>query len=42
MMISNPLPLHPGKVLYDVYMAEMGLSQVSLAEALWVFTCKNQ
>lgn len=31
MMISNPLPLHPGKVLSDVYMAEMGLSQAGLA-----------
>ena len=32
MMISNSLPLHPGKVLSDVYMAEMGLSQASLAK----------
>ena len=31
-MISNPLPLHPGKVLSDVYMAEMGLSQACLAK----------
>lgn len=31
-MISNPLPLHPGKVLSDVYMTEMGLSQATLAK----------
>ncbi|MYH69207.1 MAG: HigA family addiction module antidote protein [Gammaproteobacteria bacterium] len=31
-MISNPLPLHPGKVLSEVYMAEMGLSQATLAK----------
>ncbi len=30
-MIDNPLPLHPGKVLAEVYMAEMGLNQTSLA-----------
>ena len=30
-MISNPLTLHPGKVLSAVYMAEMGLSQAGLA-----------
>ena len=29
-MISNPL--HPGKVLSDVYMTEMGLSQATLAK----------
>lgn len=25
--IENPLPLHPGKVLAEVYIAEMGLNQ---------------
>ena len=30
-MIDNPLPLHPGKVLAEVYMAEMGLNQTDLA-----------
>ena len=31
-MIDNPLPLHRGKVLSEIYMAEMGLSQTSLAK----------
>ena len=31
-MINNPLPLHPGKVLAEVYMAEMGLNQTDLAK----------
>ena len=30
-MISNPMPLHPGKVLESVYMAEMKLNQSALA-----------
>ncbi len=30
-MISNPLPLHPGKVLESVYMTEMNLNQSELA-----------
>lgn len=30
-MISNPMPMHPGQVLAEVYMAEMGLNQTSLA-----------
>lgn len=30
-MISNPKPLHPGQVLAEVYMAEMGLNQTELA-----------
>ncbi len=30
-MIENPLPLHPGKVLAEVYMSEMRLNQTSLA-----------
>lgn len=31
-MVSNPAPLHPGKVLAEVYMAEMGLNQSDLAQ----------
>lgn len=31
-MISNPAPLHPGKVLAEVYMAELGLNQTALAK----------
>ena len=30
-MIENTLPMHPGKVLAEIYMAEMGLNQTSLA-----------
>lgn len=30
-MIANPKPMHPGKVLAEVYMAEMGLNQSDLA-----------
>lgn len=30
-MIKNPKPLHPGRVLSEVYMAEMGLNQSQLA-----------
>lgn len=30
-MIKNPRPLHPGVVLSEVYMAEMGLNQTKLA-----------
>ncbi len=30
-MIENPRPLHPGKVLAEIYMTEMGLSQTDLA-----------
>ena len=30
-MISNPAPMHPGKVLAEVYMLEMGLNQSALA-----------
>lgn len=30
-MISNPNPLHPGKVLAEVYMSQMGLNQTALA-----------
>jgi addiction module HigA family antidote len=31
-MIENPLPLHPGKVLAEIYMAEMELNQTDLAK----------
>ena len=31
-MIRNPKPLHPGQVLSEVYMNEMGLNQSQLAE----------
>ncbi|MBL7663841.1 MAG: HigA family addiction module antidote protein [Bacteriovoracaceae bacterium] len=31
-MINNPLPMHPGKVLAELYMEEMGLSQTALAK----------
>jgi len=31
-MINNPLPLHPGKVLAEVYMTQMGLNQTALAK----------
>ncbi len=31
-MIKNPKPMHPGKVLSEVYMREMGLKQSQLAE----------
>jgi addiction module HigA family antidote len=30
-MINNPMPLHPGKVLESIYMAEMSLNQSELA-----------
>ena len=33
-MVSNPKPMHPGKVLEGYYMAEMGLSQSELARRL--------
>jgi addiction module HigA family antidote len=31
-MIKNPKPMHPGKVLSEVYMREMGLKQSQLAK----------
>ena len=31
-MIKNPKPMHPGKVLSEVYMTEMGLNQTALAK----------
>ena len=30
-MIKNPTPLHPGKVLEEIYMKEMDLNQSQLA-----------
>ena len=30
-MIANSLPMHPGQVLSEVYMSEMGLNQTALA-----------
>lgn len=30
-MIKNPLPMHPGKVLSEVYMSQLDLSQTALA-----------
>jgi antitoxin HigA-1 len=31
-MIKNPKPMHPGVVLNEIYMREMGLNQSQLAE----------
>ncbi len=31
-MINNPLPLHPGKVLSEVYMSQLDLNQTALAK----------
>ncbi len=31
-MITNPQPLHPGRVLSEVYMTEMDLNQTDLAK----------
>ena len=33
-MIKNPKPLHPGTVLSEVYMKEMGINQTQLAELI--------
>ena len=30
-MIENPLPMHPGKALSEIYMKEMNFNQSSLA-----------
>lgn len=30
-MIDNPAPMHPGKVLKEVYMSQLDLNQTSLA-----------
>ena len=32
-MIKNPKPMHPGRVLSEIYMAEMQLNQSDLARA---------
>lgn len=34
MTITNPNPMHPGKVLSEVYMSEMGLNPAQLASKL--------
>lgn len=31
-MIKNPKPMHPGTVLDEIYMKEIGLNQTQLAE----------
>jgi len=31
-MITSPAPMHPGKVLSEIYMTEMSLSQTALAK----------
>ena len=31
-MIKNPKPMHPGQVLSEIYMKEMGLNQSQLVE----------
>ena len=31
-MVDNPLPLHPGRVLAEIYMKEMELNQTHLAK----------
>lgn len=34
MPVKNPKPMHPGTVLEEVYMSEMGLNQSQLARML--------
>ena len=34
MAIKNPKPMHPGRVLREIYMREMGFNQTQLAEAI--------
>jgi antitoxin HigA-1 len=31
-MIKNPKPMHPGTVLNEIYMKEMGLNQTTMSE----------
>ncbi|MBQ75145.1 MAG: addiction module antidote protein, HigA family [Gammaproteobacteria bacterium] len=31
-MINNPLPMHPGKVLSEIYMSQLDLNQTALAK----------
>ena len=33
-MIKNPSPMHPGRVLQEVYISEMNLNQTTLAQLL--------
>jgi len=34
MPVGNPKPMHPGRVLAEIYMAELNLNQTQLAEKL--------
>jgi addiction module HigA family antidote len=34
MAVKNPKPMHPGRVLAEVYMVEMGLNQTQLADRI--------
>jgi addiction module HigA family antidote len=34
MAVKNPKPMHPGKVLAEVYMADLGFNQSQLAAAI--------
>ena len=31
-MINNPLPMHPGKVLSEIYMSQLDLNQTALSK----------
>lgn len=31
-MIKNPMPMHPGSVLSEIYMSQMNLNQTELAQ----------
>ncbi len=31
-MIKNPKPMHPGQILSEIYMSELGLNQTDLAK----------
>ena len=33
-MIKNPIPSHPGSILKDIYLEQMGWTQTQLAEAI--------
>ena len=41
-MIKNPSPMHPGKVLSEVYMSQLDLNQNGLSESVWLFPQENQ
>ena len=30
-MIKNPIPMHPGKVLHEIYLSELNLNQTQFA-----------